>query len=136
MLGEGRDELKHVWHEPENEKWSHEMVVVVFHECIVCARGTVGVLFASGMVMVVLIADEKLAKTPQCPAYVGGKDEALLCVSWLSVRGSLAPNVPKMKPFVAILEPKTSRWNPPKASTKRSHVVRQAKCRYGLLPCS
>jgi len=67
----------------------HEMVVVVFHDCIVCEQGTVGVLFASGIVTVGLLVDEKLAKTPQ----LAGRLKLCLCMKWLSVRGSLAPNV-------------------------------------------
>ena len=51
----------------------------MFHECIVCTRGTVGVLFASGIVMVVLIVDEKLAKTPHAQHMLEGRLALSMC---------------------------------------------------------
>ena len=60
--------------------------------------------------------------TPQCQHMVVGRLRLHLCVKQPSVRSSLAQTWPKMEPFSAILEPKIAVGNPPKASTKWSHV--------------
>ena len=63
------------------------------------ARDTIGVLFASGIVTVVLIVDEKLAKT-HCPAFMSvGRLRLHLCVKQPSVWSSLAQMWPKWSHF-------------------------------------